>query len=176
MITAEVLHDAKNSNENSINLIIKRYEPLIISVAKGFNHPNLNLDEAIQEGRLAVLNAIRLFNPNKNITFATYARRAIKNRIINYITKAQKNSALQLIDNTPQAADGHPEEHFLAYEKLAIKLEEFKSNLSHLEAQILSLKLEGYSYTEIASLLQKTNKSVDNALTRIKTKILNQEN
>lgn len=180
MISPKLLTLAKQNHQPSINAIIKDCEPLIISVVKKFDNINFNYDEAIQEGRLAVLNAINLFDESKKVKFTTYARTAIKNKLLNYVKKLHTNKNEILVDylaqNSEQATlPSSPEDHLINYEKLAEKLESFKKDLSKLETQILSLKLEGYSYVEIATQLKKTNKSVDNALTRIKTKILKQE-
>lgn len=180
MISTKTLKLAKQNHQPSINAIIKDCEPLIRYVVKGFGNISLNLDEAMQEGRLAVLNAIRLFDENKKVKFSTYASVAIKNRLLGYIKKLQSNQTAVFNENINQkdssSANGFsPEDHLINYEKLAEKLHAFKKNLSQLETEILSLKLEGYSYTEIATQLKKTAKSVDNALFRIKTKIVKQE-
>ena len=44
-------------------------------------------------------------------------------------------------------------------------------HLSKMEKKVLELFLEGKDYTEIAKILGKTDKSIDNALQRIKAKI-----
>ncbi len=180
MIESQILTLAKQNHQPSINAIIKDCEPLIISIIKTFDNINFNYDEAVQEGRLAVLNAINLFDESKSVRFTTYASKAIKNKLLNYIKKLHTNKTAMLIENLNEQSDqttlpSSPEDHLINYEKLVEKLEDFKKNLSDLETKILSLKLEGYSYVEIATELKKTNKSVDNALTRIKTKILRQE-
>lgn len=174
-MSPEVLRNAKNGDKNSINHIIKACEPLIFSVAKTFYNINNHDDELYQEGRLAVLAAINNFDETKKIKFTTYARRAIRNRMLNFIKSSWKIPALALHINDNDSSLPSPEEHVLSYEKVALKLEEFKSNLSDLESKIFALRIEGYSYIEIARLLKQTSKSVDNALTRIKTKILKQE-
>ena len=64
-----------------------------------------------------------------------------------------------------------PEDAYISSENIERELLEFKEKLSEFEKTILDLKIEGYSYDEIANELSKTKKSIDNAMSRIKTKI-----
>ena len=64
-----------------------------------------------------------------------------------------------------------PEQMILEQEKLTEFNERIKSKLSKMEKEVLNLYLEGYNYTQIAKIMEKAPKSIDNALQRIRQKI-----
>ena len=64
-----------------------------------------------------------------------------------------------------------PEELYLKREKIKALGDEIEKKLSDMEKTVLSLYLEGLSYKEIAEVIGKTPKSIDNALQRIKRKL-----
>ena len=66
-----------------------------------------------------------------------------------------------------------PEQLMINQENLVQFLEKVKQKLSDLECEVLDLYLSGLNYQQIAEELEKSPKSIDNALQRIKTKISN---
>ena len=64
----------------------------------------------------------------------------------------------------------NPLDELLQNEKVEEMLQTIYSHLSPLEVKVLKLYLEGYNYHDIAQFLNKPDKSIDNALNRIKTK------
>lgn len=191
MTTEQKVILAKNGNKQELNNLIESYEPLIKNIinSKCSAIVGMDFEDALQEGRVGFLNAIKNFNENLNISFTTFAKRVVENSILSYIRNiTSKTNSLNVfgvpLNNQGEIEDlgeekliplaspeRSPEEEFISSENIQNQLMEFKKSLSEFEKIILDLKLEGYSYDEIANELSKTKKSIDNAMNRIKTKI-----
>ena len=189
----DLIFDAQNGNENSKNILIKKYEPLIMSIIKRRDYfiEGGEVQDLIQEGRLALFNAIQSFNNEKHVKFSSYARTVIDNHFKNTIKmfSGNKNAPLNKAFNInnqgeldlnedksafiPVKTTQSIEEDYLGEQNAKILIDSIVKNLSPLENKILQLKLQDLSYVEIANELNLSNKTVDNALNRIKNKILN---
>ncbi len=185
----ELLSYAKEKNEDSINILYQKYEPLILSRAKKFDISlsNIGLDrnDLIQEGRLGFLNAIEQYDQSQDTLFYTYAKASIEKRMLSAITagKRQKHrilneslslegedDSLSLIDILSNQED-NPENKLLSIETTNNLLFKMHSRLTTLEGQVFELKLNGFNYKEIASILDREPKNIDNALQRIRNKL-----
>lgn len=188
MNTEDIVILAQSGDETSLNNLIMSFEPLIKNIvnAKCGKILGVDFDDAMQEGRVGFLKAIKSFNKNRNAQFATFAKRVVENEILSYIRNVtSKTNSLNIYgvsldsseDNIEEAGsfqaidETSPESKVLEEEELNKLLSDIKENLSDLENTILKLKLDGFSYAEIASYVNKTQKSIDNAMSRIKTKL-----
>ena len=68
-------------------------------------------------------------------------------------------------------ASSNPEEYLIGQEELGRLEEKIEKELSSFEKQVLELYLTGMGYVEIAHVLNRDEKSTDNALQRIKRKL-----
>ena len=85
----------------------------------------------------------------------------------------QEEKQQPLIETIQTLKDNNPEELFLNKEYFQRIEQELKTRLSDLENRVLQLHLLGMDYQTIAKLLDKSPKSIDNALQRIKAKMAN---
>ena len=187
----ELISYINEHNEEANNILIDKYEPLIKKIAtKMINYCNgggIDINDLIQEGRIGLNHAISFFNEQKNITFYTYAKTCIerkiissviacnrqKNRILNEsisydATDEDKNFEKLLKDET-----ANPEKiimDLVVKEKL---IERIKIRLTEFEEEVFDLLISGFTYHEIADILNKDDKQVDNAIQRIKMKVKN---
>ena len=123
-----------------------------------------------------------------NTSFKTYAEVCVKRRIYSAIKSASRkkheplNDMVSLEDvlsdesNSSAVSYGEayrrtPEEQVLAREGVGEIIQTYSRCLSKFEVEILNLYLSGLSYSEIAELCGKTDKSVDNAVQRIRRKL-----
>ncbi len=83
----------------------------------------------------------------------------------------QEEKQQPLIETIQTMKDNNPEELFLNKEYLQMIEQELKQRLSDLENRVLHLHLLGIDYQTISKLLDKSPKSIDNALQRIKAKM-----
>lgn len=189
----ELIIEAQKGNENSKNILIEKYEPLIMSIIKRKDYfiDGGETQDLIQEGRLALFNAIKAYSIEKQVKFASFARTVIDNHLKNIIKSfsGNKNAPLNNAYNInnqgeldlneekdlfiPIKPTQSIEEDYLGEQNAKLLIDNIVKNLSPMENKILQLKLQDLSYIEIAEELNLTNKTVDNALNRIKNKILN---
>lgn len=188
----ELLNYISEHNEDANEIMFKKYEPLIFLTAKkmqqNIKNTGLELGDLIQEGMLGLSNAIETFQESKNTLFYTYAKTCIERRIYSLLTstKRLKNKALNesisfdFIDDFGNESrlecllkdDSENPEHILLSDEYKDSLIDFsKKNFTDFERQVFELKIDGFEYKEIATILNKDPKSVDNAIQRIKAKL-----
>ena len=168
--------------------LVMRYAPLVRLCTRPYYLVGGDAEDLIQEGMLALLKAIREFNPDKAASFSTFAELCVRNRIISVVRSANRDKHKPLnryqsmhaftsdesLSNAFVLQPGQvldPEHLFLAREELSELAERWKVLLSGLEAEILGHYLQGLSYREIAAITHKTPKSVDNAVQRARQKL-----
>jgi RNA polymerase sporulation-specific sigma factor len=167
---------AQQGDLSALGVLIGRYRSLAQSIAAGFTGVFLERDDFIQEAMLALLSAVYTFTPDKNASFRTYAGVCIQNRLRSAV-KAQAakkhqplNSYVPLEEiDLPGGTD--PEGQMIRQEEAAALTRFFERELSSLEKRVLLYRLGGLSYSEISKRLHITEKSIDNALQRVRTKL-----
>ena len=169
--------------------LVVRYHRLVRICARPFFLAGGDSEDLIQEGMVGLLKAIREYEPERGAGFRRYAEVCIKNRIISAVKMASsgKHSPLNhyvsfetpLFDGSaPQYSYGaeyqclgNPEDAFIRKERYQERMDVLKGQLSGFEAKILRLYLEGLSYAEIAAEVNRSPKSVDNAVQCIRRKL-----
>lgn len=172
--------------------IMDKYKFLVKKRAKAMYLLGGENDDLIQEGMIGLFKAVRDYDESKGGSFYSFAELCISRQMYTAIeaSKRQKHMPLNsyvslyeesageseegkppLIDTIQAEGENNPEKLFLDKEYLKMMEQEMEKNLSDLESRVLYLHLMGMEYQRIASLLNKSPKSVDNALQRIKIKI-----
>ena len=186
----QLLIKVQNGDETAENELIDRYKNLATKISRGYFIVGGDYEDTIQEGMIGLYKAIKNYAPEKYASFKTFAIMCIKHQIQTAIKKANTNknkplsSAVSLqsfsANNTHETTDYLPVELIFSTTPAedAIEKENYqqlkaiiKDNLSQLERKVLKDYLQGYSYKEIATRLQISSKSIDNCLSRIKSKL-----
>ena len=185
----ELIAYANENNEDANNILIKKYEPLIHSIAnrmlKSCSYIGLEESDLVQEGMIGLNHAISYFNEQKDIIFYTYAKTCIERRMISTIIAAKRlkhrvlNESISLnADNEDVSFDkilkdesSNPEKIVMDSEETEKLIESIKGSLTDFELQVFELMLSYFKYGEIAEILDKEKKQVDNAMQRIKNKV-----
>jgi RNA polymerase sporulation-specific sigma factor len=167
--------------------LVRRYGQLVRACARPLFLAGGDSEDLIQEGMLGLLTAIRGFDSGREASFRTYAEICIRSRLISAIRAAQGGKHAPLnhsISFEPPLFDGtnaslfssaeSPEDVIIGREELKERLNALKGQLSELEANILPLYLNGLSCGEIAHQVDRSKKSVDNAIQRIRRKVARQ--
>ena len=169
--------------------LVQRYGQLVRACARPLFLAGGDSEDLIQEGMLGLLTAIRGFDPKRDAAFRTFAEICVRSRLITAVRAAQggKHSPLnRSISFEPPLFDGinahpfsstnveSPEDVVIGREELKERLDALKGQLSELEANILPLYLNGLSCGEIAARVGRSQKSVDNAVQRIRRKVARQ--
>ena len=178
------------NNHDATAILIERYKGMVKSRAHTYFIVGADNDDIIQEGMIGLFKAIKCYDINKDSSFKTFADICIKRQIITAVKASNRqkhiplNSSLSfdmqlyeedsdkdiydIIDvNTGQ----NPEEIFIKEEELKDMRDKIELLLSGFERRVLKLYLSGRSYQEIGYLVDKSEKSIDNALQRVKRKL-----
>lgn len=185
----ECVEAAKNGNEEALNHIIARYRNFVYSKANTFFLVGADKDDVIQEGLIGLYKAIKEYNPTMECSFKHFAGVCITRQIITAIKAAtrKKHGPLNSYVSLDKPEEYEQEETFDGVmevenpEDIVINRENLENiesiiakALSKMEMQVFMYYIQGMSYEEIATLIDKPVKSVDNALCRIKKKLLSE--
>ena len=178
---------AVNGDRAAEESLAARYMQLVRACARPLFLAGGDSEDLSQEGMFGLLSAIREFDPSLGVSFHSFAEHCIRMRLYSAVKTASRLKHLPLNDSMPleQLSDDpssqlsaapemfrrSPEDLVLARESKEELIELCKRRLSRLELQVLDCYLEGLSYRDIAQRLQKDEKSVDNAVQRIRRKL-----
>lgn len=176
---AELANIIKNGNDLAFEQIAQRYIRLIHSIAYDFNVDGFEPDDLAQEGLMTLFVVCQTYNQNLGTSFKNYLALCVKRRYISIIRKSKTQSNITLnntvdIDELTDFVDYslNPEEILLQKEEFDNILCNIKHNLSNLEQNVLCYYLAGFKYADISDKLGFTVKSVDNAIQRIRKKLV----
>lgn len=188
----ELLAYIAEQNEDATQIMYQKYEPLIEKIARQLYHytqnSGLEISDLVQEGMLGLNSAIENFRESKDTLFYTYATNCIRRRMISLLvgsTRIKHKILNESISFESSDSDGNfknleyllgdnkknPETILLNDEYKEELITLMKQQLTSFEIQVFELKINGFDYKEIAELLDKDLKSIDNALQRIKSKL-----
>ena len=187
----ELINYVSENNEEAIEIIYKKYKPLINKIASNLfkkycKNTSLEISDLEQEGLIALNSAMNHYNENKDVLFYTYAKTCIERKIISTVIRANRQKQKILNDSLSYELDindgislqslikdvtTNPENILIDMENSEELMIEIENVLTPFEQQVLQLKLDGFDYKEIAEIIDKEPKSIDNALNRIKIKI-----
>ncbi len=172
----ELVLCVQNEVPGAVTELINRFRPFVDSIASHYFGVSLESDDIVQEGMLALLSAAYSYLPDKSAAFTTYSAVCISNRLRSLIKQeaGKKNSPLNTyvpLDDIDIAADSDPVNKVLADETAKILSEVIDSELSSLEHRVLSCVAAGMSYKQTGSMLGISEKSVNNALQRLRNKL-----
>ena len=173
------------------DFIMDKYKNLVRSKAKSMFILGADNEDLIQEGMIGLFKAIRDYDSGRDASFYTFADLCVSRQMYTAVQAAgrQKHTPLNsyvslyanmsdtegeeavLVDALQSAVEKSPEELFFDKENVNVLEEQIDSTLSSFEKQVLDLYITGMSYVQIAKVLGKDEKSTDNALQRIKSKI-----
>lgn len=188
----ELLNYISENSEEANNIIYKKYEPLIRNIANKMiqylNNSGVEIGDLVQEGMLGLSKAIESFRETKETLFYTYAKTCIERKMIDLVISTRRlkhrvlNNSISLEFTDEEGNEKNIEYLFKdnsdSPENILLD-DEFKEELffkaskvlTDLELQVFELKVNGFDYREIAEILDKDIKTIDNALQRIKPKI-----
>lgn len=174
-----LVSQAKSGDTAALTLLIQRYSDIILQKAKSFKGlSGIESDDLYQEGMMGLVAAVYSYDETREIQFSTYAVTVAARKMLSALKKSNNKSNLPLRsyisieeENNLLSFAPTPEEIIIYNEELD-KINNFiKTKLSKTEKKVLKLSLLGMSYSEIADILECTEKSVDNAIQRVRKKI-----
>jgi RNA polymerase sporulation-specific sigma factor len=183
---------ARNGDGAALDLLIRRYTGFVRLKASSYFIAGGESDDLIQEGLIGLYKAVRDFRSDKETSFRSFAELCITRQIITAIKAAtrfkhqplnayvsfsqtpagQDDSDCTLGDAIPGPGVDDPAVCVISTEELQSLVFTLGTGLSRLEADALRHYMEGLSYEEMAEVLGCDTKTIDNALQRVKRKVL----
>ena len=181
----------REGDARAMDTLLVRYRNFARSKARSYFLVGADKEDIVQEAMIGLYKAVRDWSAEKETSFRAFADVCVTRQIITAIKMATRQKHIPL--NTyvslskPLASDDEPDRALMDViqphevtdpAELVISSEELRSMklafaeiLSDFEIEVLHLYVEGKSYQEIAVLLRRQVKAVDNALQRIKRKV-----
>ena len=183
----QVVFLAQDGDKGAIDYIVGKYKGFVEIRSIPYFMAGGEREDIVQEGLIGLYKAIKSYSKDKNANFKTFAEICVVRQMISAVKSStrKKNSPLNhyiSIHTSEDEADtisaklvdvknSNPESMVIEQEAADGIESKIFSVLSDFETEVLGYYLSGLSYKEIAKLLEKTPKAVDNALFRIKKKI-----
>ena len=190
MTDEEIVALAQQGNADALVHLLESFKSLVRIKARGYFLIGADYEDIVQEGMIGLYKAIRDYRADRQASFRAFADLCVKRQIITAIKTATRQKHIPLNSyvslNKPiyeeesertlldviEGSVTNPEELFINQEEMSAIQSMIDKALSGFERQVLSAFLDGKSYQEIAQALGRHVKAVDNALQRIKKKML----
>jgi RNA polymerase sporulation-specific sigma factor len=187
----DLVECARAGDDKAIDTLLARYRHYARAKARSYFLAGADREDIVQEGMIGLFKAIRDFQRGRNTAFRAFAELCITRQIITAIKTATRQKHIPLnsyvslnkttgISDTDDRslAESLVSSTLLDPADLVVSAEEIENIkasmgrlLSQLETEVLHLYMDGKSYQEIADMLGRHVKSIDNALQRIKRKL-----
>lgn len=186
----DIVLRAKQGDSVCVEHIMKKYKNFVKVKAKPFFIVGADKDDILQEGMIGLYKAIRDYDYERSVSFRSFADLCITRQIITAVKTATRqkhiplnsyislnkpigeedsdNTLLDIIANTVIT---NPEQLMISNEEIQNIEKKIQEILSVFEETVLSMYLCGDSYVQISQKMDKSAKSIDNALQRIKRKL-----
>ena len=192
MSDEELVLKYRNGDEKAVDFLLEKYKNLVRKEARAYFLEGADGDDLLQEGMIGLFKAVRDFRMDKDASFYHFAEICITRQLYSALEASNRKKHMPL--NTyisfslgegenGVSLEDMISEHSESPEQMVIEKEvreEFfyrlKKELSKMECEVLNLYLDGNNYLQIAQILKKEPKAIDNALQRIRQKIRNLEN
>jgi RNA polymerase sporulation-specific sigma factor len=184
---------ARNGSTGALDALMRRYQGFVRLKASSYFLAGGDADDLVQEGMVGLYKAVRDYRPEKETSFRSFAELCVTRQIITAIKTATRFKHAPLngyvsFSHTPAGQDGDgectlgdalpgpsvddPSVCVISTEELQSLVFCLGSGLSRLESDALRYYLDGYSYEQMGEELGCDTKTIDNALQRVKRKIL----
>ena len=179
----ELVYLAQEGNEEAINLIYRKYTPIIIKKSKDAifraTHHGIEISDIMQEGYMGLDDAIKNFSNDTEASFYTFALLCIDRQILNYLRRTVNskgnilNEAVGIGDDLEKVIrdDTNIEHTLIRQEQLKRLNDEIRPILTKFEKKVFDRIMNYETFEEIAKALHKDVKAIYNTFQRIKIKI-----
>lgn len=173
-----ILAFIRNGDREAADYLMERYKNLVKKKAKTLFLIGNDREDLIQEGMIGLYKAVRDYKQESEASFQTFAELCVTRQMYNAV-KISNTKKHQPLNNYisfdalkfSESPSLNPEEMVIGQVN-AMQIEtQLYQNLSKMEQEVLTLYLQDYRYTQIAAKLDKTPKTIDNAIQRIKKKL-----
>jgi RNA polymerase sporulation-specific sigma factor len=182
----ELIAMVKGGDADAQDYLIEKYKRVVKIKSRAYFLAGADREDIIQEGMVGLYKAIRDFDTEKNASFSSFAGLCVARQIVTAVKLASRRKHLPLnsyvsLDKPPDSGEWvdtlietraeSPEDILIGNEKRALIEKIISEELSEMERQTLRLYMRGNSYSEIAAITRKDEKSIDNAIQRVRRKL-----
>ena len=186
MTDEQLIKKLREGDSGIIDYLMDKYKNTVRKEANAMYLLGGENDDLIQEGMIGLFKAVQDYDLKQGASFFSFAKLCITrqmysaieasrrkkhgplNSYVSFYEQGEDESTLE--DTMAASGESNPEELFVSQEYVRILQSRLEESLSDLENRVLYLHLMGTDYKTIARLLDKSPKTVDNALQRIKNK------
>jgi RNA polymerase sporulation-specific sigma factor len=191
MTDEQVVVLAQETDSPALEYLLNKYKNFVRTKARSYFLIGADHEDIVQEGMIGLYKAIRDYKAERLSSFRAFAELCVTRQIITAIKTAtrqkhiplnsyislnkpiyEEDSDRTLLDVITEEGMSNPEEMIIDREDLSVIEGKIGQMLSDLEKEVLVRYMEGKSYVEIAGEMHRHVKSIDNALQRIKRKLL----
>lgn len=183
----ELLHLVKEQNEEATRILYQKYRPFVENKAKKYyrylSQKGYEMSDLIQEAMIGFDEAIKGYKEDNNVLFYTFLNTCMEHKLSTLVRSSNTNkskvlnSAISLDEPENDLVVNHfvlgnnPEDDMISRENLEELYDKVMHVLTDFEKDVFQLKINHLSYLEIAQILDRKPKDIDNCLSRIKNKI-----
>lgn len=182
MTDEQLIATLRKGESEIMDFIMEKYKYLVRKKAKAMFLLGGENDDLIQEGMIGLFKAVQDYRPDREASFQTFASLCIERQLYSAVKNSTRQKHIPLnsyVSLSEEAETGsleglwseNPEALIIDRENTGSLEKQISQTLSPMENKVLDYYLKGYSYVQIAELMNKQSKSIDNALQRIRGKI-----
>ncbi len=172
----------RRGDQNVMDYLIEKYKTMVRQKARVLYLAGGDQDDLIQEGMIGLFKAIQDYRGDKEASFRTFAQLCVERQLYRAIESSNRRKHQPLNGYVSMYGEEweveartmfqqSPESLLIAQENAQQAEDAIRKELSEMENQVLVLYLNGNNYLEIAEQLDKTPKTIDNAIQRIRRKV-----
>jgi len=191
MTDEEIARLAQDADGAALEHLLNKYKTFVRTKARSYFLIGADHEDIVQEGMIGLYKAIRDYRSDRQASFRGFAELCVTRQIITAIKTATRqkhiplnsyvslnrpvydeDSEKTLLDTISEDFTANPEDMLIDREEVGVIEGRIGQMLSDMEKEVLVRYMEGKSYVEISQELGRHVKSIDNALQRIKRKLL----
>jgi RNA polymerase sporulation-specific sigma factor len=187
-----ILQIRDDTDSGAVDYIMNKYKDMVRKKAASMYILGADRDDLIQEGMIGLFKAVRDYDPGRDASFSTFADLCVSRQMYSAIKSlsrkkhaplnsyisiyasredAEQEAEVSLEDILESDSNLIPEQYVIDQENLKALEQNIEKELSDLERQVLDLYITGMSVRNIAKVLGRDEKSTDNAMQRVRTKL-----
>lgn len=185
----EIVELCKQDDLDAVDYILRKYRSVVLFKSRSYFLHGADRDDMIQEGMVGLFKAIRDFRRDRQCSFRTFADVCITRQMITAVKSGvgqrqlpvvyahalrgngRDETSTDVLESAPDPLIQDPERLLINREMVRQLSRLLRESLSAFEWNVFVGFSSGKSYQEIAEENRCTQKSVDNALCRVRRKV-----
>jgi len=175
-VRAKIL-SVRDGDESAFEELLTKYRPLLESVVSKFsNDPAAVRDDLRQEATVVFYQAIMTFDTEQSdVEFGLYAKICMTNALVSQLRSLNRRRVESLVETKHELLFVHetedPSSSILEQERLNALYSVIRNTLSDFEYRVWQYYMSGQTAAEIGKHMGKDEKSISNAVYRIRKKL-----